>query len=99
MTIARTGWRPGFPDVVVHTTEKTRNAHPSYARAKSGDREAATRLACDLLSNAALESIRGARADRSPAKQAQMSQRTLLARKLNTATVYRSIAIWFSTGV
>jgi hypothetical protein len=50
--------RPGLPDVVVHTTEKTRNAHPSYAAAKSGDREAATRLACDLLSNAALESIR-----------------------------------------
>jgi hypothetical protein len=58
MTIARTGWRSGLPDVVVHTTEKTRNAHPSYAAAKSGDREAATRLACDLLSNAALESIR-----------------------------------------
>jgi hypothetical protein len=58
MTIARTAWRAGLPDVVVHTTEKTRNAHPSYAGAKSGDREAATRLACDLLSNAALESIR-----------------------------------------
>jgi hypothetical protein len=58
MTIARTAWRAGLPDVVVHTTEKTRNAHPSYAGAKSGDREAATRLAYDLLSNAALESIR-----------------------------------------
>jgi hypothetical protein len=66
MMIARTAWRAGLPDIVVHTTEKTRNAHPSYAGAKSGDREAATRLACDLLSNAALESIRGQLGDRRP---------------------------------
>jgi hypothetical protein len=64
MTIARTAWRVGLPDVVVHTAEKTRNAHPSYAQAKSGAREAATRLA--LLSNAALESISRQLGDRRP---------------------------------
>jgi len=58
MTIARTAWKAGFPDIVVHTAERVRNAHAHYARAKSGDREAATRLAYDLIGNAALESIR-----------------------------------------
>jgi hypothetical protein len=58
MKIVRTPWRAGFPQVVVHTPEKVRNVHPSYAAAKAGDREAATRLAADLVSDGALASIR-----------------------------------------
>jgi hypothetical protein len=45
----RTPWSPGFPDVVIHTTVKTRDAHPSYAAAKAGDAEAALVLAGDLI--------------------------------------------------
>jgi hypothetical protein len=45
----RTGWRPDFPDVVIHATLPARNAHPLYAAAKAGDAPAALILALDLL--------------------------------------------------
>jgi hypothetical protein len=37
--------------VIVHTTVRSRDAHPDYAAAKSGDADAAWRLARDLLSD------------------------------------------------
>ena len=54
----RTTWANNFPDVVVHTTVKTRDAHACYQRAKSGDAEAALSLALELLSAAAVEALR-----------------------------------------
>jgi hypothetical protein len=46
----RTPWVDGFPDVVIHSDETARDAHPAYRAAKAGDAMAATRLAVDLLS-------------------------------------------------
>ena len=51
-------WYHGFPDVVVHTTVKERDTHPSYPAAKAGDAEAAVTLAGDLLNAAAIEQLR-----------------------------------------
>ena len=51
-------WPAGFPDVVVHTTVAVRDAHPAYGAAKSGDAEAALRLASDLLNREAIERLR-----------------------------------------
>jgi hypothetical protein len=58
VTIRRSPWPPDFPEVVIHTTVAVRDAHPGYAAAKSGEQDAATRLACALLSDAAVERIR-----------------------------------------
>jgi hypothetical protein len=58
VTVRRSPWLPDFPDVVVHTTVALRDAHPDFAAAKSGTEDAAARLACELLSSAALERIR-----------------------------------------
>jgi hypothetical protein len=58
VTIRRSPWPALFPDVVVHTTVALRDAHPDYAAAKSGTQDAATRLACELLSSPALERLR-----------------------------------------
>ena len=66
MTITRTPWPADFPDVVVHTTVKLRDAHPDYAAAKSGQREAAVRIACDLLSDDAVARIRERLGDHGP---------------------------------
>jgi hypothetical protein len=54
----RTPWRTGFPDVVIHTTLATRDAHPQYAAAKSGDVEAALTLSQELLSPVATNALR-----------------------------------------
>ena len=51
----RVPWTPHFPDVVIHTTVGLRDAHPGYARAKSGDPDAAFELAFDLLNDAAVD--------------------------------------------
>jgi hypothetical protein len=48
LTIYRLPWGD-FPDVVVHTNVGKLEAHPDYARAKSGDPDAGIRLAADLL--------------------------------------------------
>lgn len=57
MTIYRKPWPEGFPDVIVHVDEKTRNAHPDYKAAKTGDIPAAIRLVQDLLQQDAIEKI------------------------------------------
>lgn len=54
----RTPWPPNFPDVLIHTTVKTQDAHPNYAAAKAGDAEAAFNLASDLLDENATEALR-----------------------------------------
>lgn len=66
MDFVRTPWREGFPDVVVHTTVRVRDAHPDYLAAKSGQRAAATRLARDLLPDSAVELVREALAGATP---------------------------------
>jgi hypothetical protein len=53
----RAPWQPGFPDVVIHTSLRQRDAHPCYAAAKSGDADAALSLAGDLLNDAAIERL------------------------------------------
>lgn len=45
----RSPWPADFPEVVIHTTVATRDAHPGYGPAKSGDAEAALALAQDLI--------------------------------------------------
>lgn len=60
----RTPWPLGFPDVIIHTTLTIRDAHPSYTAAKAGDAEAALNLASDLLSDAAIDSLRALIDDR-----------------------------------
>jgi hypothetical protein len=54
----RVPWPPEFPDVVIHTDERTRVAHPAYAAAKSGDADAAVQLVIDLINAVALEGLR-----------------------------------------
>ena len=46
----RLPWPANFPDVVIHTDVRTRDSHPGYAVAKSGDADAGLMLAADLLS-------------------------------------------------
>lgn len=62
----RIPWPADFPDVVVHTTVASRDAHPSYVSAKSGDPEAALTLAIDLLDSTATETLRKVISWRSP---------------------------------
>lgn len=65
-TIAtRLPWPADFPDVVVHTTVPMRDGHPGYARAKSGDPDAALTLAGDLLDRHAIGVLRSIIGDRS----------------------------------
>jgi adenine/guanine phosphoribosyltransferase-like PRPP-binding protein len=59
----RVPWPPHFPNVVIHTDVRTRDAHRTYAAAKSGDPDAAFELAFDLLNDAAIEYLRDATAD------------------------------------
>ncbi|CAN5584880.1 hypothetical protein BH10PSE14_BH10PSE14_40550 [soil metagenome] len=58
MVPARLPWPVDFPDVVIHTTVRLRDAHPGYAAAKAGDAEAALTLAMDLLRPDALAELR-----------------------------------------
>ncbi len=53
----RTPWAPEFPDVIIHTTVRERDRHPSYAAAKSGDAAAGWFLARDLLSAPSLAEL------------------------------------------
>ena len=62
----RTPWPHNFPDVVIHTRVKERDAHAGYADAKSGDADAAFSLANDLLDADAIEEL-GAIIDGMPA--------------------------------
>ncbi len=54
----RLPWPATFPDVVVHTDVRTRDNHPSYKAAKTGDAEAALTLASDLLSSDGIARVR-----------------------------------------
>lgn len=54
----RLPWPADFPDVVIHTTVRTRDAHPGYPAAKAGDAEAALSLALDLLNGDAIARLR-----------------------------------------
>ncbi|MDX2144152.1 MAG: hypothetical protein SFV19_12415 [Rhodospirillaceae bacterium] len=58
MKVPRSPWPEDFPPVVLHTNVKTRDAHPAYAAAKSGDAAAAYRLSQDLLSEDAVKKLR-----------------------------------------
>jgi hypothetical protein len=62
----RAPWTADFPEVVVHTTVRIRDGHPDYLAAKSGQREAAVRIACDLLSDAAVASVQKRVRDQRP---------------------------------
>ena len=53
----RTPWPPDFPDVIVHTTVKKRDAELAYAAAKSGDAEAALTLALALVDDEAVDAL------------------------------------------
>lgn len=46
----RTPWPANFPDVVTHTSVRTRDGHAGYQAAKAGDASAALTLADELLS-------------------------------------------------
>lgn len=54
----RIPWSDGFPDVVIHTDVKARDAVPEYPPAKGGDAEAALTLALQLSSEPALARLR-----------------------------------------
>lgn len=54
----RVPWPADFPDVILHTDVRTRDAHPAYAAAKSGDPVAALQLAADLTDDQAVEQLR-----------------------------------------
>jgi len=54
----RLPWPANFPDVVIHTDVRTRDTHPGYAAAKSGDADAGLMLAAELLSHDGLARIK-----------------------------------------
>lgn len=54
----RTPWLPDFPDVVIHTSVKTRDAHRCYVKAKAGDADAAFNLSKDLLDDKSIDALR-----------------------------------------
>lgn len=64
--VYRTSWPSDFPDVVIHTTVKQRDAHPCYRAAKSGDSVAAYKLVKDTLSEAAIDHLKSLIGDRRP---------------------------------
>lgn len=55
----RLPWSADFPDVLIHTSVRERDAHPEYAAAKSGNAEAALALAVLLINDEAVEQLRG----------------------------------------
>jgi hypothetical protein len=54
MSALRRPWPADFPRIVTHTTVKIRDSHADYLAAKTGDLDAAGRLASDLVSEAAV---------------------------------------------
>lgn len=61
----RLPWPTAFADVIIHTDVRTRDAHPAYTAAKSGDAEAALELAISLLDADAVSILRDLIAGRS----------------------------------
>lgn len=64
--IPRSTWPPDFPDVIIHSDLRTRNAHSAYAAAKSGGADAAKRLVEDLISPGQTERLATLLAGRLP---------------------------------
>jgi hypothetical protein len=62
----RIRWPAEFPDVVIHTDVRTRDAHKDYSDAKAGDADAALALALELISERAVRSLRELIGDRNP---------------------------------
>lgn len=58
MDLFRAPWEEDFPDTILHTNLRTRDTHPDYEAAKSGDPLAAARLAVDLINPKALDHLR-----------------------------------------
>lgn len=54
----RLPWPPDFPDVVIHTDVRTRDSHPCYTAAKTGDAVSALTLAYELLSPEGIAHLR-----------------------------------------
>jgi hypothetical protein len=54
----RAPWPPDFPNVIIHGEEKVRDANPDYHAAKSGDAEAALRLAMAMVDDTALTQLK-----------------------------------------
>lgn len=57
-------WPPDFPDAVLHTDVRTRDAHPGYTAAKAGDADSALQLSIDLVSIVAVDRLRALLAGR-----------------------------------
>ena len=53
----RVSWPSAFPDVVIHTTVRARDAHPGYHAAKAGDADWALSLAVELLNDEAVSAL------------------------------------------
>ena len=60
----RTPWPETFPDVVVHTDVRSRDAYVDYHAAKAGDADAALVLAIGLISDPAVAALRRLVGDR-----------------------------------
>ena len=61
----RLPWPSNFPEVIIHTDVRSRDGHPGYVAAKSGDADAGLILAADLLSPDGLARIQALVAGRS----------------------------------
>jgi hypothetical protein len=66
MMIPRSPWPAGFPDVVLHTTVRSRNDHADYEQAKAGDRRAAVRLVSALVDQQTMDRLHRFLVDRDP---------------------------------
>lgn len=62
--MTRVPWPADFPEVVIHTDVRSRDAHAGYGNAKAGDAEWALVLAIDLLRDAAVAALRQLTGDR-----------------------------------
>jgi hypothetical protein len=60
MAPTRLPWPADFPEVIIHTSVRSRDAHYNYVAAKGGDADAALELAIDLLNDAAISNLREA---------------------------------------
>jgi hypothetical protein len=57
MAPTRLPWPADFPDVIIHTDVRTRDAHYNYLAAKGGDADAAWELVIDLVSDDAVADL------------------------------------------
>ena len=64
--VARTYWPAEIPDTITLTSVRKRDGHPDYMAAKTGDREAASRLVTYIISETAVDRLRRILGDRKP---------------------------------